>query len=482
MLGAVREFGLEQLAENGEDESARVAHAAWVRELAARAAPALLDGDLGSHWFRRLDDERGNLRAALGWWLQRGEAEPALATAGALVEYWRFRSDFAEGRSWCEQSLALAVEFTGTESRVGSLYGACVLASNLGDFDRAYAAGDAMLQAALASDNSVSVIRAHYALCHTARREGDLARALRHALAAITRAREAVLPVWLAWSLSILGESEDIVGVDRAEDAATEALTLFRDLGSALGQAHTLQILATFAFDRGDLPRAATLLAESLTLREAIGERRGAAEGLGCAVDFAARRGHYLLAARAIGAIEVWTGAPGTGRHDRHEARLANAVAIVRSGLGDARFNAARALGAGMTRAEALAAARRLLESIARADTAAPSSGSGSSPSSLARTMPIDTRQGSVAAMTRPQPDQGGSLGHGAETTTVEDLTRREREVLALLCQRYSNPEIADRLYIGARTVEFHVANILGKLGAENRRDAAAIAARLGMI
>jgi DNA-binding CsgD family transcriptional regulator len=61
-------------------------------------------------------------------------------------------------------------------------------------------------------------------------------------------------------------------------------------------------------------------------------------------------------------------------------------------------------------------------------------------------------------------------------------LTAREREILALLNQRYSNLEIADRLYIGTRTVEFHVASILRKLGAANRRDAAAIAARLDLI
>jgi two-component system, NarL family, response regulator LiaR len=62
------------------------------------------------------------------------------------------------------------------------------------------------------------------------------------------------------------------------------------------------------------------------------------------------------------------------------------------------------------------------------------------------------------------------------------DLTRREQEVLDLLCQRLSNPEIADRLYIGTRTVEFHVTNVIGKLGAENRREAAAIAVRLGLV
>jgi two-component system, NarL family, response regulator LiaR len=53
---------------------------------------------------------------------------------------------------------------------------------------------------------------------------------------------------------------------------------------------------------------------------------------------------------------------------------------------------------------------------------------------------------------------------------------------LQLLAERFSSSEIATTLYIGVRTVEFHVANILGKLGTGNRRDAVAIASRLSLI
>ena len=57
----------------------------------------------------------------------------------------------------------------------------------------------------------------------------------------------------------------------------------------------------------------------------------------------------------------------------------------------------------------------------------------------------------------------------------TQGLTQREREVLDLLCLRLTNDEIAQRLAIGTRTVEHHVARILDKLQARNRREAASL-------
>ena len=57
-----------------------------------------------------------------------------------------------------------------------------------------------------------------------------------------------------------------------------------------------------------------------------------------------------------------------------------------------------------------------------------------------------------------------------------QELSPREREVLALMVQGLSNPDIADRLVVGRSTVKFHVSSILGKLGATSRTEAVAVA------
>jgi DNA-binding NarL/FixJ family response regulator len=64
----------------------------------------------------------------------------------------------------------------------------------------------------------------------------------------------------------------------------------------------------------------------------------------------------------------------------------------------------------------------------------------------------------------------------------IELLSEREHEVLVLLAQGHSNREIAGRLVIAEGTVKNHVSNILGKLQAENRTQAADIARRYGLI
>ncbi len=65
-----------------------------------------------------------------------------------------------------------------------------------------------------------------------------------------------------------------------------------------------------------------------------------------------------------------------------------------------------------------------------------------------------------------------------AEPAVGADLTAREREVLGLMVQGMTNPEIAARLVVSRATAKAHVSNVLSKLGAANRAEAVALALR----
>ncbi len=80
----------------------------------------------------------------------------------------------------------------------------------------------------------------------------------------------------------------------------------------------------------------------------------------------------------------------------------------------------------------------------------------------------------------------GGGAAEEVEAAPVAPadpfgLTVREREVLALVAEGYTNRRIAETLYISESTAGVHVSHILGKLGVESRTEAAAIAVRLGL-
>ena len=73
-------------------------------------------------------------------------------------------------------------------------------------------------------------------------------------------------------------------------------------------------------------------------------------------------------------------------------------------------------------------------------------------------------------------------LHHVGHSASIELLTERELEVLALLAQGMPNKEIASKLVISERTAKFHVSSIMGKLGANNRTEAVSLAAQKGII
>src|SRR6266702_3684764 len=74
----------------------------------------------------------------------------------------------------------------------------------------------------------------------------------------------------------------------------------------------------------------------------------------------------------------------------------------------------------------------------------------------------------------------GGS--ERTEPVVGEALTRREREVLGLLAQGLSGPEMAEQLTLGLSSVKSHIQHLYGKLGVNGKRQAVARARELGLL
>jgi DNA-binding NarL/FixJ family response regulator len=109
----------------------------------------------------------------------------------------------------------------------------------------------------------------------------------------------------------------------------------------------------------------------------------------------------------------------------------------------------------------------RSIEIVGEFDTMAEARRAGLDPDVIVST-PVERESAS---------DDGGS-----ESVFEEALTHRELEVLELLAEGLPNKGIADRLGISDQTVKFHIASIMGKLGASNRVETVRRAVRRGLL
>lgn len=106
MLETIREYGLGRLAEAGETDAVRRAHALAALDLGRRAEPHMFDGDQ-VYWLRRLADDHENLHAALRHVIDTGDADLALRLVDALGWYWWLGGHRSEGAELALQALAL---------------------------------------------------------------------------------------------------------------------------------------------------------------------------------------------------------------------------------------------------------------------------------------------------------------------------------------------------------------------------------------
>jgi len=521
LLETIREFGLECLAETGESEAARAAHAAYYLALAEEASPQLR-GSEQVRWRAQLVMEQENLRMALSFFLEQAhsqegtqdgerQVEWSLRLCVALYQFWDDRGYGREGLSFLMESLANPAS-KGTALRARALDAAAGLAFTYAPHMPLEQLAEESLTISQESGDSLGVARSLYRLGAMARaRQFVLAHArleeaaarfqelgdrwmqgkcsteqarvatdqgqfkLAHALLekSLLLYRELGDTHHVAWVyflqawMLFLSQQDQVL----AEHLAEESLALFRKLDSTLYGAAPLGLLGLIQLERGELEAARALLEDSMVIvkqvADAVPIALGLARLLALQGDVAAARHQYqesltlLLecnayqqniaftledlaalearqgapryAARLWGAAEALREAIGAPIYPVYRANYEQAVATVRTTLGEQDFRSAWNAGRSMTPQQALAAREQL---------ASPTGGPPNVPGPPAPTPPPSYSDG---------------------------LTAREVEVLRLLAQGWTDAQIAEHLVISPRTVNRHTTSLYSKLNVSSR-------------
>ncbi len=367
MLETIREYGLERLAASGDEAATRTAHAAYVLDLAERAWPAFRRRAGHEVWLNRWEAERGNLRAALEWLDERGDAMALLRLTGALYWFWYVRGPLSEGRSWLERALAAPGTDAPTVARVKALVGAGMLAHFQGDDDGARAWLDASLVDCSELDDSWWLGMTLGVLGTVAEDRGEYDRAevrfteaLAHLRAAGDRTNAAISVLHLgivAW-----GQGD----VQRAAALCEEAVGLHRAVGDPWGLSNSLAYLGLLAEERGEHARAASLHRESLGLRWEGGAWEDVAGSLADVAVLAAAVERPELAARLFGAAECLLKEAGRVLKLPERAVYEGAQLRLQTALGAGAFATARAAGRALSHQQAVAEAMALAAEVAR--------------------------------------------------------------------------------------------------------------------
>jgi len=179
MLQTVGDYARVHLADCGEEEAIRAAHARYFLALAEQAAPQLAGREQAA-WLTRLETEHANLRAALRWAQVSDAREVGLRLAGALARFWEVHGHLHEGQRWLEEMLAMPGAERRPELaalRATALHGAGLLAYRLGDHARAVALGADCVALRRALGDTQGLAATLNNLGNVAIRQGDLARA-----------------------------------------------------------------------------------------------------------------------------------------------------------------------------------------------------------------------------------------------------------------------------------------------------------------
>ena len=457
MLETIREFALDRLALSGEEDTVRRRHAAFVLELAEGAEPALLGPDQVA-WLDLLEDELANVRAALAWLNNEGDADDGLRLAAALWTFWVVRDRVPEGRRWLETFLAKGAP--GTLERTKALVALGDLCERQGDYDVAAAWLDEAVALARtrgdpAGEAAGLRVRANVAISmgevfrsehgDPVRAEAEYARAeerLRRSLDLAAAAGDAWGVAKTKHWLGIVSlEREDLV---RADAELREALEDFRRLGDLRQICMVVGNIGSVAMMAGNNTRALAALAESLSMAQSLGYGWWVEMCLDLFGFIAAITGERERALRLFGAtgtLRPQTGEPVRSGLVHEQARI---LAEIRAELGEEATATILRAGAAMSLQDAVE------EALAVGSAAPPENA------------PAPSRN-------LPPPDSAG-------------LTAREVDVLRLIVEGKTDPEIAETLFISRATVSKHVGAVLTKLGVPTRSAAAVAAVRRGLV
>jgi hypothetical protein len=304
MLESIRDFAAERLAAGGEAPSLRARHAGYFRALAERMDAALRAGEPEERPVAVLAADIGNLRAAVEFGLETGDAQVVRQITAALHMYWDLRGLYTEARSWQDRALALTGVPDVTRQRLLSAQ-ACT-ARTQGDYLAAQAASDeaASLAMTLAGETELfeslrARIEAAYTRddLHTA--ETLLHEALDVALAAGNGVGASSCRLNLVWVANRQGRH------DEADDLLAENLPFVRALGQIRCEGYTLAGMADTVIRRGRLPDCAepALLAATRGLQ--IGDKNLAAWCLDLFAAAVAAAGDQRRAAAILAAVDA---------------------------------------------------------------------------------------------------------------------------------------------------------------------------------
>ena len=239
LLETIREYALFRLIEQRELDELRRRHVSYFVDFAETAEPHLTGSDQTA-WAKRLDEETGNIRAALTWSLDGGDVETAMRITAALFRFWSIRGRLSEARRWLEQALAGATA-VAPHVHAKALFAAGYTALGQGDFADAVSRFDESLALYRSLDDQPGC-----ASC--------LAQ--------------------LGWLAAVRGD------FDRAAELSSEALGLARALGDGRTASTALNALGDVAYARGADADAVALYTEALASRRALGDIRIVADSL----------------------------------------------------------------------------------------------------------------------------------------------------------------------------------------------------------